>query len=173
MTRLLACLLLALPGLAFAADEKAPKTKKPEGPLAEAHQRWLRGNYEEARAQYEKVLEDEKLRATGAIGIARTYQSVGETDKALTALDEALKNDARNPNLLAARADLHFGLGRWDEASKDAEDAIKLKPDTFLARWVRARVLRDSGDVKKADAEMRWFVRTYTQRDNADKPITD
>ena len=38
---------------------------------------------------------------------------------------------------------------------------------------VRAQVYRDSGDSKKADEEMRWFVRTYTQRDNDDKPIKD
>src|SRR5690349_285449 len=64
-------------------------------------------------------------------------------------------------------------MGRWDDASRDAEAAIKLDADQFLAHWVRARLIRDRGDVKKADTEMRWFVRTYTRRENADKPITD
>src|SRR4051812_32200028 len=174
MIRLLAFLFLALPCLALADDEpKTPKAKPPEGPLAEARQRWLRGNYEEARAAYEKLLDDEKLRGAAAIGVARTFHTVGEEPKALEAIEAALKKDDKDPNLLAARADLLFGMGRWDEASKDAEAAIKLKPDQFLAHWVRARLIRDTGDVKKADTEMRWFVRTYTQRENADKPITD
>ncbi|HEX3149165.1 MAG TPA: tetratricopeptide repeat protein [Gemmataceae bacterium] len=174
MLRLLAFFCLALPCLALADDEpKMPKAKKPEGPLAEAHQRWLRGNYEEARAQYEKLLDDEKSRAAAAIGIARTLQSTGDDAKALTAIEDALAKDAKNADLLAAHADMLFGMGRWDDAAKDADAAIKLKSDHFLARWVRARHIRDTGDVKKADAEMRWFVRTYTQRDNADKPITD
>jgi tetratricopeptide (TPR) repeat protein len=174
MIRLLAFLFLALPCLAFADDEpKTPKAKKPEGPLAEARQRWLRGNYDEARAAYEKLLDDEKLRGRAAIGIARSWQSVGDDAKALEVIEAALKKDDKDPNLLAARADLLFDLGRWDEASKDAAAAIKLKPDQFLAHWVGARLIRDTGDVKKADTEMRWFVRTYTQRENADKPITD
>jgi tetratricopeptide (TPR) repeat protein len=174
MTRLLAFLVLALPCLALADDEpKTPKARKPEGPLAEARQRWLRGNYEEARAAYEKLLDDEKLRGAAAIGVARTFQSVGDEGKSLEVIEAALKKDDKDPNLLAARADLLFDMGRWDEASKDAEAAIKLRPDQFLAHWVRARLIRDTGDVKKADTEMRWFVRTYTQRENADKPIKD
>ncbi|HKB03487.1 MAG TPA: tetratricopeptide repeat protein [Gemmataceae bacterium] len=174
MFRLLTFLVLALPALAFANDEpKSPKAKKPEGPLAEAQQRWLRGNYEEARAQYEKLLVDEKDRPAAAVGLARTWLSEGGYDKALEAIETALQNDGKNPDLLAARANIRFHTGKWDEASKDAEAALQSKADHFLARLVRAQLLRDRGEVTKADAEMRWFVRTYTQRDNADKPIRD
>ena len=174
MSRLLACLALALPCLAAAQDgPKAPKAKKPDGPLAEARQRWLRGNYEEARDQYQKLLADDTHRAAAAIGLARTWLSEGEHDKALAAIEDALKGDDKNPDLLAARADVHFRAGRWEDAGKDAEAAIQAKGEHFPARWVRAQLLRDRGEMTKADAEMRWFVRTYTQRDNADKPIRD
>jgi tetratricopeptide (TPR) repeat protein len=172
MTRLLAVLFLVLPALALADDEKS-KVKKPEGPLAEAKQRWLRGNYEEARAQYEKLLADDALRPQAAIGIARTYLSVGDEAKALAALNEAVEKDAKSADLLAARADVLFTLGRWDEATKDVDAALRISGNHFLARWVQARLHRDTGEMKKADPEVRWFVRTYTQRDNADKPITD
>lgn len=171
MLRLLFCSVLALPTLALAADP--PKPKKPEGPLAEARQRWLRGNYEEARAAYEKLLDDDKTRAPAAIGLARAWLSEGNRDNALAALDEAVAKDKANPDLLAARAEVLFLAGKWDEASKDAEAAIKKNDEQFLARWVRACLLRDAGEVTKADAEMRWFVRTYTKRENADKPTTD
>jgi tetratricopeptide (TPR) repeat protein len=177
MIRLLAACLLALPCLAIARDDDEPKTppksKKPAGPLAEARQRWLRGNYEEARQQFEKLLGEEKTRAAAAIGIARTWLSEGEHAKAVDAIEEALKKDESNPDLLAARADVLYQTGRWDEALKDADAAIKLDKDHFLARWIRAQRLRDTGDLTKADAEMRWFVRTYTKRDNDDKPIQD
>ena len=174
MIRLLTSLFLFLPCLAFADDEpKTPKAKTPDTPLAEARQRWLRGNYEEARAQYEKLLDDEKTRSAAAIGVARTWLSEGNHDKALAALNEAVQKDGKSPDLLAARADVFYETGQWDEATKDADAAIKLKPDQFQARWVRAALTRDTGDLTKADAEMRWFVRTYTQRDNADKPIKD
>src|SRR5438874_11654007 len=157
MTRLLVSLLLALPCLALADDEpKTPKAKQPEGSLAEARQRWLRGNYEEARAQYEKLLGDEKQGAAAAIGVARTLLSEGDHAKALTTIEEAVKTDAKNPDLLAARANILLQTGKWDEASKDAEAVLQLKADHFLARWVRAQLLRDHGEVTKADGEMRW-----------------
>ena len=50
------------------------------------------------------------------IGISQTYRQVGEYDKALAVLTDALKAAADHPDLLAARADLLFDLGRWDEA---------------------------------------------------------
>lgn len=170
MTRLFACCLLALPGLAFGDDEpKNPQPKKPDGPLAEARQRWLRGNTEEARAGFEKLSADEKHATAASIGVANTWLAEGNHDKALAALRKA----DGNADLLAARADIEFQTGKWDAASAAAEAALKLNPEQFLARWVRAQLIRDKGDVAKADAEMRWFVRTYTQRDNDDKPIKD
>ena len=53
------------------------------------------------------------------------------------------------------------------------EAALKVDPDHLAARWVRARILRDSGDYDRAGAEMLWFVRTYTKRSNNDNDITD
>src|SRR6476469_5362870 len=106
MTRLLASLFLALPCLALADEPKSPttpKAKTPDTPLGEARQLWLRGNYEEARAGYEKLLDDEKTRAAAAIGVARTWLSEGNHAKALAALDEAIKKDEKSPDLLAAR----------------------------------------------------------------------
>jgi len=172
MIRLLAFFCLALPCLSFAED-KEPKFKKPTGPLAEARQRWLRGNLEEARAGYEKLLDDEKTRPAAAIGLSRTWLSEGNHEKALAAIEGAIKKDEKNADLLASRADILYQTGHWDDAIKDAEAALKLVPENLLARWVRAQHLRDAGDLTKADGEMRWFVRTYTKRDNDDKPIQD
>src|SRR5439155_24343477 len=42
-----------------------------------------------------------------------------------------------------------------------------------LARWVRAQLFRDRGDLAKADVECRWFVRTYSQRSDMDDDIKD
>src|SRR6185312_9746484 len=50
---------------------------------------------------------------------------------------------------------------------------IDANKEQFLARWVRAQIYRDRGVMKKADAECKWFVRTYTQRDQKDDPIKD
>jgi tetratricopeptide (TPR) repeat protein len=145
-----------------------------EGPSAkEARQRWLRGNYEEAREQYEELAKDPKQKDAAALGLSRTWQSLGEYDKALTLIDATIRDSPRNAHLLARRAELLYLRGRWEEAEKAADEALGIDKDHFLARWVRAQVYRDRGDVKKADQEFRWFVRTYTARSNEDKDIKD
>lgn len=156
---LLVCLLLV----------PSPLTAAPT--LKEARERWLRGNYEEARAIYEELAKDPKQRAAAAIGLSQTWQSQGELDKALVVIDQAITAEGNSSDLLARRAELLYGRGRWDEAEKAVEQALALKKDHFAARWVRAQIARDRGDFKKADAEFRWFVRTYTERNDKDQDI--
>jgi tetratricopeptide (TPR) repeat protein len=136
-------------------------------------QRLQRGNYAEALAGYDEHARAEKPVPAAFLGQAACYRALGEHTKALDALDAGLKALPDNPDLLAGRADLCYSLGQWDEATRDAAAAIKKRGDHFLARWVRARVLRDRGELSAADTEMRWFVKTYTDAAAADKEITD
>ena len=134
-------------------------------------QRLQRGNYAEALAGYDELAK-EKLPLAFA-GQAACYRAQGEYAKARAALDAGLKAVPGDPDLLAHRADLLFALGKWDDATKDAAAALKARPDHVLARWVRARVLRDGGDLAAADTAMRWFVKTYTDAAASEKEITD
>ena len=152
----------------MAADET-----KPDGPLAAAKQRLQRGNYAEARSAFEELAKDPKTAPAAAAGVAASWRAEGEYTRALGVLDDAVKAAADNPDLLAHRADLLYFLGKWDDAMKDAGEAIARQEKHFLARWVRAQVLRDKGNLTPADNEMRWFVREYTAASNADKDITD
>ena len=136
-------------------------------------QRLQRGNYAEALAGYDEHAKADKPVPAAFLGQAACFRALGENLKAFDALDAGVKAHADNPDLLALRADLFYSLGKWDDATKDAEAAIKKQADHFLARWVRARVLRDKGDLAAADTEMRWFVKAYTDASNADKDITD
>jgi tetratricopeptide (TPR) repeat protein len=159
-----ACLLLlAVPPLVLA-----------DGPtLKDARRRLLRGNYEEARSLYEDLAKDAKDRVPAAIGLSRALESKGEYDQAQAALDDALKDSPKDADLQARLAELLYRRGRWEDAEKAADAAIKTNPEHLLARWVRAEVYRDRGDVKKADEECRWFVRVYTERSNNDMDIKD
>jgi tetratricopeptide (TPR) repeat protein len=142
-------------------------------PLQEAQQRWLRGNYEEAREQYEALVKNDKLRPDAAIGLSRAMQSIGEYDKALSVLEDTLKQSSKHPALLARHAEILYIRGRWEEAEKAADAAVALDANNFLGRWVQAQLYRDRGDVKKADTACRWFVRTYSDRSNEEKDIKD
>src|SRR6185437_8550298 len=144
-----------------------------EPTLKEARERWLHGNYDEAREQFETLAKDAKLRSAATIGLSRALESVGEYDKALEVVEAILKDHSKDASLLARQAELLYLRGRWDDAEKAANAAIDADKEQFLARWVRAQIYRDRGDMKKADAECKWFVRTYTQRDQKDDPIKD
>jgi tetratricopeptide (TPR) repeat protein len=139
-----------------------------EPTLKEARERWLHGNYAEAREQYEALARDAKLRAAATVGLSRALESEGEYDKALAVIEAALKDSPKDAGLHARRAEVLYLRGRWDEAEKAADVALDADKDQFTAHWVRARIYRDRGDMKKTDAECLWFVRVYN-----DKDITD
>lgn len=165
---------LALLFFATSAVVADPPKKWSAGPLTEARERLLKGNYEEARTCFAEVAKQEpKLAPQAAVGIAQTHREVGDYDTAKSVLDDALKNAADHPDLLAARADLEYELGKWDAAATDAAAAIKGKENQLLARWTQARVLRETGDLDAADKAIRWIVRHYTARSNADDDIVD
>ncbi|QEG30430.1 Tetratricopeptide repeat protein [Gemmata obscuriglobus] len=145
---------------------------QPKADYPALRQRLLRGNYAEALAGYDDLARSEKL-PLAFLGQSACLRAQGEYAKARDALDAGLKAHPGHPDLLAARADLLFAQGKWDDATHDANDVLKKDGDHFLARWVRARVLRDGGDLSGADTEMRWFVKAYTDAAAAGKEITD
>ncbi len=145
-----------------------------EGPtLKDARLSWLKGNYEDARSQYEALAKDAKQKPAATLGLSRAHESLGAWEKALAVIDAALSTEPKHADLLGRRADLLHRTGRWDEAEKAATAALAVNPKHFLARWVLAQLYSDRGDLKKADSEYRWFVRTYTERSNADDDVKD
>src|SRR4051794_37074700 len=88
-----------------------------DGPtLQEARLRLLRGNYEEAREQYAALAKEPKHQVAATVGLSRAWRSEGEYDKALAALDAALKDHPKEADLLAGRAEILYTRGRWDDA---------------------------------------------------------
>src|SRR5262249_32294416 len=139
--------------------------------LKEARPRWLHGNYEEARELYQAASKDPQFQEGAIIGVSRTWESQGEYDKALAAVDAAIKEQPKSADLLARRAELLYLRGRWEEAEKSAAAAIELKKDHLPARWIRAQIYRDRGELKKADTEFRWFIHQYNAADIKDPDL--
>src|SRR5262245_13065420 len=143
------------------------------GTLKEARDTWLKGNYAEAQEIYTALLKGPKLRSQASIGLSKALESEGEYDKALSAIDVALKEAPKGLDLLARRAELLHYRGRWEEAEKTAQQVVEEKDDHFLARYVLAVIERDRGEVAKADDQLRWAGRTDTQRANEDKETAE
>jgi len=141
--------------------------------LQAARQRLLRVNYAEALEQYEKLAKEPKTVVPATVGISRAHESTGEYDKALAVVEALLKQNPKDDSLLARQAELLYLRGRWADAEKAADAAVAARNENFPARWVRAQIYRDRGELKKADDECRWFVRTYSARSDMEKDITD
>ncbi len=141
--------------------------------VKEARKEWLRGNYGEARATFATLAKNPQDRAAATLGLSRVLESAGDYDQALAVVAAALKDVPTNADLHARRAEVLYLRGRWEEAEKAAEEALAQNHEQFLARWIRGQVFRDRGELKKADDEFRWFIRTYSQRSQNDKDITD
>jgi tetratricopeptide (TPR) repeat protein len=141
--------------------------------LKDARLRWLKGNYEEAAEQYAELLKDDKNRAEASIGLSRALASQGEYDKALTAIDDALKALPKNSNLLARRAELLHLRGRWEESGKAVEASLAANDKNLLARWVRTQLLRDQGEIKKAKEEAVAIFRIYNASVDTPSEVKD
>jgi cellulose synthase operon protein C len=125
--------------------------------LADARKRWLKGNYEEAQEMYEQLVKDAKTRNAAAVGLSRSFQSQGEYDKALDAVETALKD----ADLLARKAEVLYLRGRWKDAITAADAAVAANPKQFNAHWVLVEAYRDQGEMKKAQDAVLWFLRAY------------
>jgi cellulose synthase operon protein C len=170
MRHALAIVCFAVAAIGLNSQDKKPAAT---GPLSEARLRLNKGNYAEARAEYAKLLADAKHGPAAAIGTATAWREEGEYTKAIDVLTVAVKANPKNADLLAARADLSFDQGRWDEATADVDAALKLREDHIFAKWTKARVARDKGDTDSAYDQMRWFIRAYNAASQADKDIVD
>ncbi len=136
--------------------------------LKDARTRWLHGNYEEALETYEQLAREAKTRAAASLGVSRVHEALGNHDKALAAVDASLKDEPKNGDLLARRAELLYQRGRWDDADKAVEAALAENKNQLTAHWVQAQLLRDRGDLEKAEKACLWFLRYYNNNDITD-----
>ncbi len=142
-------------------------------PYKEARTNALKGNFGEAIEQFQEVAKNPKHRVRSLVEISKLHVAKGDYDKADKVIAEALKETANEAELLARAAALQFERGRWDEAEKLARKAVEVKEQTFLAQWILGSILRDRGQTAEADKVFRWFIRTYSKRQNDDDEISD
>src|SRR5947209_855604 len=109
--------------------------------LKDARKSLLRGDYVEARELYEVAAKDPKSRVPAVIGISKAFESQGQYDKALDAIDGALKSTPKDGDLLGRRAELLYLRGKWVDAEEAAKAAIAAKEDCYRARRVVGQLL--------------------------------
>jgi tetratricopeptide (TPR) repeat protein len=141
--------------------------------LKDARTRLLRGNYAEAQEIYTELAKNAKIRPEATIGLSKALEREGSYDEALAVVDKLLKDLPDHADLLARRGELLYLRGRFDDAEKTVKKVLDKNKDHFLAHWILGQVLRDRGQLTKADAEFLWFIRTYSKLAKDEMEITD
>ncbi|MEA5561195.1 tetratricopeptide repeat protein [Planktothrix agardhii] len=112
--------------------------------------------WEQAISSYEKALELNPNLAAVYWNLGKVFQTVGRVDESITAWQKALE---LQPNLVEAEFNFEFGnslarRGLWDEAAKNYQRAIALKP-----QW--AEVYANLGSVRSQQGEEQEAIQYY------------
>jgi len=123
--------------------------------LADAEESLIRGDYETAKAAFEKLQQRDADRVEATLGLTRVLLRTGAYAAAADQL--ATIADARRVERLLLCIELVRTLGRYDEALKLATEAIQLDDDSAAARLAQARLLEYVGRRDDAITAYRWF----------------
>jgi len=110
------------------------------------------GRLEDAENAYRAVLKKDRRNADAQNLLGLVLQSNGKRDQALSCFDDAIKTAPRTPSFHYNRANLFVETGRYDDASRDYQSALKLRqiyPDAWLNYGA---LLYKSGDLSGAIA---------------------
>jgi len=91
----------------------------------------IKGHDGDALAQYKKAAESKQ--PEGFVALATYYQKKKETKKALATLEDALKNDSRNAQVLEMKGRLLAGEKKYKDALKTFDEIELQNPDAGIA----------------------------------------
>jgi len=89
---------------------------------------------------------------------ALEHEKNNELDEAIVGCTEAIRLDAKNPEYLISRGELHGEMRNYDKALEDAAKILETDPTNLRARLLRAKMLELSGDPEKALTEFNAAV---------------
>jgi tetratricopeptide (TPR) repeat protein len=87
-----------------------------------------KGNADKAEENYLLALSAQKNNVDAIVGLAKVSQSRGDMKAALAYLSQARELAGNSPELLYKVGVAALGIGFFDEAHSDLEEAVKLKP---------------------------------------------
>jgi tetratricopeptide (TPR) repeat protein len=106
----------------------------------------VRGNFDGAIQQYAKVVELKPDSPQAHVNLGVAYKHKGALDAALESYNQALAQRADYVEALSNRGWVLIEQEKWQEARRDFDDALKIKPDDHGALQGLAQVLEKSRD---------------------------
>ena len=102
------------------------------------------------------LAKDDAAKLKIALGRVECLASTGGTDKAIEALGPFAEREKPSADALAKRADLMFGLGRWEDADASAQE-VKTR---FKALVKRHHPDANGGD-RSSEERLREIIQAY------------
>jgi predicted Zn-dependent protease len=98
-------------------------------------QRWVTNDErQQARKEYQEERRSGNLTAEKSLEIATKLLEIGLPEEALTILSPLAEEHSDNPNVHSLLAEAHAGRNDFDQAEKECQAAIRLKPDDYRLR---------------------------------------
>ena len=174
-------------GMLELADRRVELTKGTvAGHLDRAFLYEALGRMDEARVDYEKLIETHPNDALHYNARGLAYLRLHDFEKAVADFSQAMKLDQREPAFYANRADTYNNMGEWAKAQADYDQAIRLEPlissiytnrAEAYGRGEEAKALADLDQaIWLAPARARCYQargQTYFEMGDFDKALAD
>lgn len=105
-------------------------TEAQEQVLGDANAKTDAGSYDEALTLFNDLLSENPTLVDAHLGIGRTYEKMGDLEKAEPAYARAASLDAENFDAQFGHARVLSGLARWNEAIRAFHRALVVRPDS-------------------------------------------
>ena len=129
--------------------------------LQQAADLFQKGQYEEARARYEKLAGQSNFAVQANLGLARVLQETGEYARAEQACRKALALAPNHPDALSRLGELLWLTGHYDEARQQFRRALQADPNHLAARLNLGRMQWEWGEKDAARRTLQFFISYY------------
>lgn len=114
----------------------------------------VRGDVAAAINEYRKVIELRPDSPEAHVNLAVAQKKQGDLDAALVSLNKALELKAENVGALTTRGSIFAELGKWGEARRDFEQALKFDPRDDGALYGLSQALREAKEYAGAQSAL-------------------
>lgn len=113
----------------------------------------MHGGDPEAAVTYAKAaVERAPTMAQTYVALAMAEAETGNLEATATALEDALRFDARDPQIHGMLAEVSVQLGRWGPAEQHFQSVLEIRPNSLTAMLGLGRLYLQQGDLEKANA---------------------
>jgi len=113
----------------------------------------MRGGDPKAAVTYAKAaVERAPKMAQTHVALAMAEAETGNLEATATALEDALRFDARDPQIHGMLAEVSVQLGRWGPAEQHFQSVLEIRPNSLTGMLGLGRLYVQQGDREKANA---------------------